>query len=168
MCAHQPSDLHQLVGTLNSDVPLTHHQTGSYCGVKSAGWTLANGRKSLTRSTRPADSGPSMGDMTLRPIATTGGAGIGSVSFGTSDDPAALYQTFAATGRFPDDGVQPGDRAHGAAAISAEIPPSSNATLTVLFSWHFPDRDFSGEILGNRYVTFALVLLSLPFGNCVL
>ena len=43
------------------------------------------------------------------------------------------------------------DSAHGAVVVTAKVPPSSNATLTITFGWHFPERDHFGKTLGNFY-----------------
>ena len=34
------------------------------------------------------------------------------------------------------------------------MPAGGSATLSLVFAWHFPDRDFSHQILGNMYSTF--------------
>jgi non-lysosomal glucosylceramidase len=132
---------------LNSDVPLTSHLVGGWCGIKSKqGWQVKDG--GLTRSTRPLPSGPSMGDMTLRPV-LSGGA---TASFATGDDPAAIYQAFAEHGSFPTGSlVASGDAAHGAVAVTVELEAGAKTTLSLVFAWHFPDRDFSRIILGNMY-----------------
>jgi hypothetical protein len=132
---------------LNKDVPLTSHLVGSWCGIKSKdGWQLKDG--GLTRSTRPLTSGPSMGDMTLRPV--LGSPGTVTASFGSANDPAMLYKTFAEHGSFPTGSlVQNGDAAHGAVSVSTELEAGAKTTLSLVFSWHFPDRDFSHIILGN-------------------
>jgi hypothetical protein len=51
--------------------------------------------------------------------------------------------------------------AHGAAAVSATVPAGESATLSIVFTWHFPDRDFSHEILGNRCVIGSWAELTL-------
>ena len=96
-----------------------------------------------------------MGSVTLRPsVSTTGG----TVSFGAADDPASLLTEFAATGKFsstPSGLVA----ASGAASASASVPAGETVTLTIIFSWYFPDRDYKansdhttdGMILGNMY-----------------
>jgi hypothetical protein len=132
---------------LNKDVPLTSHLVGSWCGIKSKdGWQLKNG--GLTRSTRPLTTGPSMGDMTLRPV--LGSPGTVTASFASANDPSMLYKTFAEHGSFPTGSlVQNGDAAHGAVSVSTELEAGAKTTLSLVFSWHFPDRDFSHIILGN-------------------
>ena len=104
--------------SINTDVPLTHHLVGAYCGIKSAdGWQAKDG--GFTRSTRPLPSGPAMGDMTLRPVLSDGA----TASFASGDDPAALYKIFAEKGEFPTGSIAAGDAAHGAVAVSAELEP---------------------------------------------
>lgn len=132
---------------LNRDVPLTSHLVGSWCGIKSEeGWQLKDG--GLTRSTRPLAAGPSMGDMTLRPVLHSGSAAV-TASFASGNDPAKLYKTFAEHGAFPTGSMQNGDSGYGAAAVSTELEAGARSTLSLVFSWHFPDRDFSRVILGN-------------------
>jgi hypothetical protein len=48
-------------------------------------------------------------------------------------------------------GMLPKVAAHGAVAVTAPVPPGSNVTLTIVFAWHFPNRDFSHQVLGNMY-----------------
>ena len=40
---------------------------------------------------------------------------------------------------------------HGAVAVSSRVPAGGEGTISIVFAWHFPDRDYSGEIVGNRY-----------------
>ena len=80
-----------------------------------------------------------------------------------ADDPAALLSQFSATGKFSSNpslldggGVL---AAHGAAAASTSVGAGQTATLSVVFAWHFPDRNYKsnrdhslhGQILGNFY-----------------
>eukprot|EP00038_Savillea_parva_P009621 m.184763 g.184763 ORF g.184763 m.184763 type:complete len:1027 (+) comp16225_c0_seq1:84-3164(+) len=140
----------------NSNVGATYHQTGSYCGVRSdAGWTLTNNGQALFRSQRPVSSNPSMGDMTLQPVASssspTDNADVDvDVSFNTNNDPSNMWDMFSTTGRLAPS-IETGDAAHGGVALSASVPPGGNTTLSIVVAWHFPDRDFSGQILGNKY-----------------
>jgi uncharacterized protein YejL (UPF0352 family) len=90
-----------------------------------------------------------MGDMTLRPVLGQDGV---TASFASGDDPAALYSVFAAHGGFPFGSVGKADAAHGAVAVTvASLAPGEKKTLSLVFAWHFPDRDFSRIILGNMY-----------------
>ena len=140
-------------------MPPTWHAAGAYCGVRSASGGWVKDGAALFRSQRPLTGNPSVGDMTLLPVAPTEGAGVGagagSTSVGASDDPAALWKAFAATGSFA--GLEatgtPEEAAHGAASVTQTVGPNSTATLSIVFAWYFPDRDFSGEILGNMYAS---------------
>ena len=90
-----------------------------------------------------------MGDMTLRPVLGQDGV---TASFASGDDPAALYSVFAAHGGYPFGSVGKADAAHGAVAVTvASLAPGEKKTLSLVFAWHFPDRDFSRIILGNMY-----------------
>eukprot|EP00912_Choanoflagellata_sp_UC4_P002296 UC4_evm1s1444 len=50
--------------------------------------------------------------------------------------------------------AESGIAAHGAVSTGSTIPPGHSACLSIIFSWHFPDRDFSRVILGNMYTEF--------------
>ena len=97
-------------------------------------------------------TGPSVGDITLHSV------GGSSSSFGASDNPAALYKQFQETGKFSAAAVG-AVAAHGAAAVSTTIGAGETQTLSIVFSWYFPDRDYKasndkseqGLILGNYY-----------------
>lgn len=39
---------------------------------------------------------------------------------------------------------------YGAVAVSTELQPYENTTLSLVMSWYFPNRDVTGEILGNH------------------
>ena len=50
--------------------------------------------------------------------------------------------------------------AHGAASASAAVPAGETVTLSIVFSWHFPDRDYKAS---NDHSTDGLILgVSLP------
>jgi hypothetical protein len=158
--------------THNPDVPLTAHAVGSYCGVKGSGWALSQDKKAMTWTQKPEAVGPSMGTITLRPsvsTSTTASAsaadddatgGAASVSFGAADDPAKLFEEFSSDGKFSAGNAASGAvAASGAASASATVPAGETVTLSIVFAWYFPDRDYKansdkttdGIILGNMY-----------------
>ena len=69
-CASWQFDEAPGVCTHNTDVPLTAHAVGSFCGVRGA-WAPARADPhvagGLTWTQRPRAVGPSMGDITLQP-----------------------------------------------------------------------------------------------------
>jgi non-lysosomal glucosylceramidase len=141
----------------NPDVPLTAHAVGSYCGVKGSGWVLSEDKKAVTWTQKPNPVGPSMGSITLRPSASGSDS---TVSFGAADDPASLFQEFAASGHFSTATSPTGAvAASGAASVSASVGAGETTTLSIVFAWYFPDRDYKansdhtvdGIILGNMY-----------------
>ena len=183
---------------LNADVPLTAHAPGPgrmHCGVRSGagGWAVDAAGESVTLDlfgSTAAAGGPSIGDVTLRPVVedgrggSGGGGGASGVSFAAGDDLAALFRDFSGEGPPPPppaaaapaassaassaaspaasakDGSAvllaatnaPRVAAFGAATAWATLAPGANATLSVVFAWHFPNRDFDGQNLGNAYV----------------
>ena len=98
----------------------------------------------------PAALGPLPPDRLWATCPVLGSPGTVTASFGSANDPAMLYKTFAEHGSFPTGSlVQNGDAAHGAVSVSTELEAGAKTTLSLVFSWHFPDRDFSHIILGN-------------------
>ena len=136
--------------SLNADVPHSVGAAGSYCGVQGS-WS-GNGR-ALTLTTKPAGGagGPANGDVTLAPVVLAGenAPAAFSTSFGVGDDPAALFADFTATGGFSGPQSFVGTvAAHGAAAVTALVAPGESVALTVVFAWHFADRDHMGVNIG--------------------
>lgn len=111
-----------------------------------------------------------MGDVSMLPV------GGNDSSVGVGDDLGALYAQFAEHGRFdgsdgqasaagtgPKDdggarvslhrpkGSGVGVSMHGAVSVSASVPAGTDAVVSITFAWHFPDRDYDGEIVGNGY-----------------
>lgn len=158
-CAAEPSCSSWTIAAdatcvLAADTPLSVHAPGSFCGVRGA--FSADGTALRLAMPCPADApGPACGDATLRPVASGGAV----PSLGAAADPGALWRAFAATGAFePGGGVSAGSFAgvavgHGAASVTLTVPPLTNATLSIVFAWHFPHRDHAGEDIGNFYST---------------
>eukprot|EP01116_Phalansterium_solitarium_P010681 TRINITY_DN2576_c0_g2_i1.p1 TRINITY_DN2576_c0_g2~~TRINITY_DN2576_c0_g2_i1.p1 ORF type:complete len:1038 (+),score=373.87 TRINITY_DN2576_c0_g2_i1:144-3257(+) len=139
---------------LLSTAGLMVYSRGSYCGVAGA-WTADSA--SLSLSMNSAQPGPANGDVALTPSA---GGSAASWSFGVADDPAALYAAFASAGAFAPgvvNGVTGGPfanvyAAHGAAIVTtAPLAPGQSATVSIVFSWFFPNRDYYGRIVGQYY-----------------
>jgi hypothetical protein len=61
----------------------------------------------------------------------------------------AIWKAFSTDGKFG--AIDGGVTAHGAAAVSSSVPAGGNVSLSIVLAWHFPDRDFTHEILGNMY-----------------
>ena len=148
---------------LNTDVPLTHHTTTptTHCGLRTVnGWTTDGASMSLMQ--HPLGKGPSEGGVTLRPVVDTDADT--TASFGASNDPAELYGLFARQGHFNNTVLGSGGngngvalnssgsvKAHGASSVSTTVPAGGRRVLSIVFAWHFPDRDWEGIIMGNRY-----------------
>ena len=140
------------------------YKRGSFCGIRGSGWDSSDGQ-TLSLSMHPGDAaseaGPAAGDVSLRPVAS-GGDGA-ALSFGVGDDPAALFAAFSSGGGFAPgtngDGVTGGSfaavqAAHGAVAVTSPmIAPGETASVSVVFSWYFPNRDYYGLKVGQFYST---------------
>lgn len=138
--------------TLNGDIPLTAHAVGSYCGVKGSGWIQGPDYTMVSQDLNSTSINPAKGDFTLATVASRNAQA--NATFAASDSPELLWDSFSATGALPSGNRSATVAAHGAAALSAIVPRNSSITLSVVVAWHFPNRDFSGQILGNNYANF--------------
>ena len=134
---------------------------GSFCGIQGT-WDSSD-EEILTLSMHPGDSasesGPAVGDISLRPV----GADTSSFSFGVSDDPSKLFSTFSSQGSFSpgtsSNGVTGGffsgvKAAHGAVTITSPIiQPGDTISISIVFAWYFPNRDYYGLNVGQFYST---------------
>ena len=147
-----------------SDVPLSVHSLGAYCGVRGA-WSADGSALTLAMPCAGgATASPACGDATLRPVPPGAGQAGGSSwagSMGAAADPAQLWAQFAANGSLGGQGSSSSSSSafaaaavgYGAASVSLTLPPGANATLSLVFSWYFPHRDHAGEDIGNFYST---------------
>ena len=138
------------------------YKRGAFCGVRGA-WDSSDGQM-LTLAMHPGDApseaGPAVGDVSLRPVASGGDAA--ALSFGVSDDPAAIFAAFSAQGGFApgvNGGVTGGSfaavqAAHGAVAVTSPmVSPGETASVSVTLSWFFPNRDYYGMYVGQFYTS---------------
>ena len=150
---------------LNGNIPLTAFDPMVSCGVAGGGWAAAGG--ALALQWRGAGGGgaggPSVGDVTL--LGSWDGdlaPGASVATFAAGDDPRAVFDAFAAGGGAFSPGsaglaaagatFDAAPAAHGAAAVAGVVAPGGAATLTVVFAWSFPNRDWNGgPPLGNGY-----------------
>ena len=151
--------------TLNSDVPPNRYELGASAGVRGqwqweASHTVASSHASgLTaaastplRHVRPADpDGPTHGDLSLWPTASSDSPLSASFSLGVGDSLPALFADFADDGAFNATVKSPASAVHGAVSVSAVLQPGQNATLSVVLAWWFPHRDHVGLNIGNFY-----------------
>ena len=148
---------------LNRFVVMSYFVAGFFCGVPG---TWSSDGRSLTLSMLPPGYIPTsprgnrssaVGDITLMGLeddGAGGGPGSATVSLGVSDDPAALFASFSATGSFSTSapGVIAGGApfhnvtaAFGAAAVTVLLRPGERAAVTLVLAWSFPDRTHCGR-----------------------
>ena len=166
-CASWQFDTQTGECTLNSDVPLTAYSPTTACGLAGGGgWVAADGAVSLDMRAPSGAVGTSTGDVTLRTSADGDLQSGPTSTFAAADDPAAILAAFAANGGGAFAPGAPGlaasgasfgsaQAAHGAAAVSGIVAPGGTATLTIVFAWSFPIRNWNGGAsLGNLYTSF--------------
>ena len=146
--------------------------SGSSRGSSSGGSSGGGGAAGLQWTQRPdgVEAGPSLGEVVLLPVAGASGAAAPSTTSMGVGDVAALYARFAATGSVGNGNggaaasssptaaaaataatPLPAVGAQGAVGLSTTVAARTNATLSIVFAWHFADRDYDGDLVGNRY-----------------
>ena len=70
-------------------------------------------------------------------------------SFSVTDDFRSVWDAFEATGRLRKRVENTGF--HGTIAVSARLPAGIAETLTFILAWYYPNRDHSGERVGQYY-----------------
>jgi non-lysosomal glucosylceramidase len=133
-------------------------ELGSSCGVVGA-WDSSTG--TLGFAAHPSDpeseAGPAWGDIALSPV-----GGVGFSSSFAAGNAADLYASFAAgggtfvslpgvaaVGNFSNYAVIGG----GVTITSPIIAPGDTVTISISFSWYFPNRDYYNSIVGQFYST---------------
>jgi len=113
--------------------PLNSHDDGAFSGVKGE-WTMSDdGCLTLSRG----GDGPAAGDVSI----------CGGEKLITADDFAGIFKQFTSEG----ESSVHDKSAYGAAVAKTTVAANSNETLSLSFSWRFPDRDYMGHVIGNHY-----------------
>ena len=123
--------------------PNVFYKLGNDCGLRG---TWSYDPVSLCMTLNRPGGGGSHGNMSI--CASVDGPSSSSVSFGTYDHGSGAFIDLASVKAVLNNST---DKANGAILVSAVLPPSSNATLTITFGWFFPERDHFGKSLGNFY-----------------
>ena len=74
------------------------------------------------------------------------------VTFTTGNATSDILEAFAAHGVLDNNAHTKG--LNGASAMRFTLRPGESKTATFLLAWHFPNRDFMGKTMGNRYAGF--------------
>ena len=162
-CASWTFDLASTNCQLNSDVPLNYFQGGAASGVSGMWkWTDAvqTGSTSGTAAAgsplqhvRPFDpTGPTHGDVSLWPVVDSGDGNNIDYSFRyfVSESVTDLHSRMS-SGQTLQSRSGSAAAAMGAASVTASLQPGQTATLSIVFSWYFPNRDHVGLNVGNYY-----------------
>lgn len=152
LCAFWTWDSSSQMCTLEANIPLIAHRQGVSCGVRGS-WAVnpTSTAVSLRQSPQPclqsANPSPLCGDytLTLSPDANTLAS---STSFGTADSLASLWSSFVAGE--PLSSSSP-SAPLGAGVATMRLAPGQSGTVTLVFAWYLPNRDFMGRTLGAYY-----------------
>ena len=129
-------------------VPHSYYSAGHSSGVKGF-WRWLQGSATGTTSTAAAsasplqhvhptdEGGPTFGDISLWPVVSSDTTDIEyALTLGVHDSLVDIYYDFADNGLLdlPKQGTRVG--VMGGAAVTANLPPGANVTLSVVFSWY--------------------------------
>ena len=137
--------------SLTRDAPWSRFRAGYACAVAGAWMPTGAAGEALTfvangNGAPDARLQPGLGDVTLRAV------GADAARADVDTDAGALWAAFAAgnLGR----GTALGNATAagvGAVAASVIVPAGASATVSIVFAWHFPDKDWWHERVGNFY-----------------
>ena len=137
---------------LTSAPNLVRFREGATCAV-AGGWVASGGGgvSYLGDGGGASPGAPALGGVTLRPAPGASGA-VALVGA----DPASLWQAFANPGAPLPSGVAPPDAAPLAAGFASltatvAVPANGDAEVSIVWSWHFPNKDWDGQFVGNFY-----------------
>ena len=138
-CASWTFDREKSTCTLQSDAPANWYRLGVDSGLRYS-WKMDSDAGCLNL-VRPGTS-PASGGMAL---CVASDQPLGKWSAGTSSDPTALFERFAANGTVAGPSL---DGAFGAIAVSG------TGSLVVTMGWYFPAKDHYGQVVGNQYAVY--------------
>ncbi|KAK3748066.1 hypothetical protein QZH41_014759 [Actinostola sp. cb2023] len=127
---------------LKDKMPLHAWQNGIISGLKGV-WSK-NG--STLNMKRPGFF-PQSGSTTLYAV---GGEGE-TTSFAVADDFGDVWNHFAETGLAGNTTNITKFGLHGSASIQTSLQPGQKKSLTIIMSWHYPNRDHANVNIGNFY-----------------
>ena len=135
---------------LATSVPYNRHAPGAFSGVKGS---------FKTESEEGASAGP--GCITLdRPgvgpaqggLSACGGFQEGTATVATASSMGELWSAFSKTGL--EAGQVSAAEGYGAVAVHAKaLAPGEKRVLSITLGWHYPERSYLSERVGNYYTT---------------
>lgn len=130
--------------TLAATVPWSVYSSGSTCGV--AGTWSSSGGSVLTFSQKPngGAGGPAYGDVTLKAIVSSGV----TASTGVASNITSLLASFANTGSVSGANAM---GTVGGATVGVTVPAGTATSVSIVFAWYFPERDYVNVNIGNFY-----------------
>ncbi|XP_065653158.1 uncharacterized protein LOC136071792 [Hydra vulgaris] len=127
---------------LKDNMPLHSYEYGIISGLKGE-WST---NEKMLRCKRPGTS-PQSGDISLYPL--NHGSEINS--FAVADDPEVVWNNFKQTGAVANESNVNVTGLNGAVSTRTILKPNETKLLTIVFAWHFPNRDIADERVGNFY-----------------
>lgn len=70
-------------------------------------------------------------------------------TFAVTDDFRSVWEAFESSGRLRKRIEATGF--HGTISVGAKLPSGISETLTFILAWHYPNRDHTGERVGQYY-----------------
>lgn len=70
-------------------------------------------------------------------------------TFAVTDDFRSVWEAFESSGRLRKRIEATGF--HGTISVGAKLPSGIRETLTFILAWHYPDRDHTGQRVGQYY-----------------
>jgi len=137
--------------SLTADAPWPRFRLGGACAVSGA-WGPTSGADALVftadgHGAPAAAAQPGLGSVALQPVGAT------TVDMRIADTPGELWAAFAAAGGEPQgaSGTDPRSAGFGSVSATVRVPAGATGVVSIVFAWHFPNKDWWHEPVGNFY-----------------
>eukprot|EP00045_Choanoeca_perplexa_P015074 m.182287 g.182287 ORF g.182287 m.182287 type:complete len:987 (+) comp16883_c0_seq1:64-3024(+) len=133
--------------TLATEVPLNAYVEGSTSGLRGV-WRVEERSDVLCLVLdNQVPEGPTVGNASLcAPVDPSV-----QVSYSVSDSASGQWAHFNSSNLSNSSTLQ---GAYGALNLEVAVPPGGSAALPLVFSWHYPQRDYLNTTIGNYYSNF--------------
>jgi non-lysosomal glucosylceramidase len=139
--------------TLSGEPGLSRFRSGSACGV-GGGWVSAGGAALTFKGDAQGNAplAPAVGDVTLM----AGSDALAGAAALVGRSPDALWAAFANPGAAPGPDAFPPTASAAPAgfaslAVTMTLAPGATEAVSLLWAWHFPNKDWYQQTVGNFY-----------------